>query len=189
MFLKPIGLISKSIRYFHCTKRLMVVGLIFAGGFSQTVFSKDYMVEVLVFENLNEQRAHDSNNYVEPAEMVSETETWQLEPSMLNEAATSITESENYQLLHHFSWGQEALPYSESAAFEITEQNTRGWIKIYANHLLFANIDIDFIGYRLSEKRRLKLNEKHFFDHPKYGILMQVSRLETDEDGIDQIEE
>ena len=44
--------------------------------------------------------------------------------------------------------------------------------------LLFANLDIDFKGLRLKEKRRLKLNEKHYFDHPKFGILLQVSRLE-----------
>jgi hypothetical protein len=33
-------------------------------------------------------------------------------------------------------------------------------------------------GFRLAEKRRIKLDEKHFFDHPKFGVLMQVSRLE-----------
>ena len=51
--------------------------------------------------------------------------------------------------------------------------------KVYATDLLFADINIDVNGYRLTEKRRLKLNEKHFFDHPKFGLLVQVSRLEA----------
>ena len=51
---------------------------------------------------------------------------------------------------------------------------------MYADQLLFTNIDLDYKGFRLKENRRLKLNEKHFFDHPKFGLLMQVSRLETE---------
>ena len=43
---------------------------------------------------------------------------------------------------------------------------------------MFANLDLDFNGYRMTEKRRLKLNEKHYFDHPKFGVLLRVSRLE-----------
>jgi len=65
----------------------------------------------------------------------------------------------------------------EVATYTVIEQDTQGYIKIYADQLLFANIDLDFNGFRMIEKRRLKLNERHFFDHPKFGILMQVSRL------------
>ena len=38
-----------------------------------------------------------------------------------------------------------------------------------------------YLGYRMVEKRRLKLNERHYFDHPKFGLLVQVSRLEANE--------
>ena len=53
---------------------------------------------------------------------------------------------------------------------------------MYADQLLFTNIDLDHNGFRMKEKRRLKLNEKHFFDHPKFGLIMQVSRLEPKKD-------
>ena len=33
---------------------------------------------------------------------------------------------------------------------------------------------------RLNETRRIKLNEFHYFDHPSFGVIMQVRRLETD---------
>ena len=31
---------------------------------------------------------------------------------------------------------------------------------------------------RLTESRRIKLNELHYFDHPLFGVIIQVSRLE-----------
>ena len=34
---------------------------------------------------------------------------------------------------------------------------------------------------RLTESRRIKLNELHFFDHPLFGVILQVSRYETEE--------
>ena len=32
-------------------------------------------------------------------------------------------------------------------------------------------------GLELKETRRIKLNEIHYFDHPMYGVILQVSRL------------
>ena len=96
---------------------------------------------------------------------------------MLLEEAQTLQQSTDYQLLHHFSWGQEALPSSEAAIYNVIETDVAGWVKVYAKTLLFANLDLDLDGYRMTENRRLKLDEKHYFDHPKFGILMQVSRL------------
>jgi len=144
---------------------------------SQTTSAKEYMVEVLVFKNLTESRATESNHYEPPKVLDSEAQTWSLEPSMLLEEATALKKSNDYQLLHYYSWGQEALPSSKAAVYDLIETDLSGWIKVYAKTLLFANLDLELNGYRMTEKRRLKLNEKHFFDHPKFGILMQVSRL------------
>lgn len=96
---------------------------------------------------------------------------------MLLEEANSLEGSEDYLLKHHYSWGIESLPYQESANYTIVETESQGYIKVYADLLLFTNIDLDYKGFRMKENRRLKLDEKHFFDHPKFGILMQVSRL------------
>ena len=142
------------------------------------LWAKDYKVEVLLFKNLTPSNATESNHYQVPQKMRSGSTIWLLEPSLLLDEANAIKNSSNYEFLHHFSWGQKSLPYAKSANFNVVESDAQGWIKIYAEQLLFANLDLDFNGYRLSEKRRLKLNEKHFFDHPKFGILLQVSRLQ-----------
>ncbi len=180
--------IQSKLSFIHCAKPLFVVIwlgiLMMPASFS---LAKDYKVEVIVFEHLTEHSAFEPSLYSEPVEMPSNADTWKIPPTMLNEEAQVLQRSEDYRLINYFSWGQEALPYSESAAYEIKLNNLNGWIKVYAGHLLFSNIDLDFDGYRMTQKRRLKLNEKHFFDHPKFGILMQVSRLEDEETETEEI--
>jgi hypothetical protein len=34
--------------------------------------------------------------------------------------------------------------------------------------------------YRLSEQRKLKSQETHYFDHPKFGVLVRVMPLEKE---------
>ena len=144
------------------------------------IFAKDYQVEIVVFENLEEHQAFENYRYPEIPEMTSNAEVWRVEPSLLLDDAKALDDADDYRVLHHFSWGQESLPLSEAASVQVTELNIKGWIKVYANQLLYVNLDLDYQGYRLTEKRRIKLNEKHFFDHPKYGVMVQVSRLEAE---------
>jgi len=151
-------------------------------------FAKDYKVEIIVFENLDHSQAYESHHYTEVEPMSSNSEVWDLEPSMLVDDYTTLDESESYRVINYFSWGQESLPILEAAAVEITEPPLTGWIKTYAKQLLYLNLDLDYEGYRLNEKRRIKLNEKHFFDHPKFGVLAQVSRLEP-EKALDEEEQ
>jgi len=43
---------------------------------------------------------------------------------------------------------------------------------------LYINQEADYV--RLQESRRIKLNELHYFDHPLFGVILQVSRIEAD---------
>ncbi|MEO0369030.1 MAG: CsiV family protein, partial [Pseudomonadota bacterium] len=117
------------------------------------------------------------------------SETWYVEPSLLTEQLSKLSENENYEVMHYYSWGQESLPFSQSASMSFYEDSLKGWVKIYAKTLLYINLDLDLDGFRMNEKRRVKLNEKHFFDHPKFGVLMQVSRLEYPEPEAEPMEE
>lgn len=44
---------------------------------------------------------------------------------------------------------------------------------------LVVNRNADYV--RLTETRKIKLNELHYFDHPLFGVLLQVSRLNHQE--------
>lgn len=54
-----------------------------------------------------------------------------------------------------------------------------GLVRIKVSRLL--HVDVDFLYYhdgtpvRLTETRKLKLREIHYFDHPLFGIVLQVS--------------
>lgn len=160
---------------------LRAITLLVATSFSSIVVAKDYQVEAILFANNEGHTAFESSHYQPIANLTSEAETWPLRPTLLLDEARAINGSQNYTLLAHHSWGQEALPTSEAAIFSVADRDTRGWIKVYASHLLFANLDLDFNGYRMIEKRRLKLNEKHYFDHPKFGVYLTVSRWKGEE--------
>ncbi len=155
-------------------------------GLTQTALAKDYIVEVVVFENSANSSITEPHAYQAPKKPRSRANTWLLSNQLLNDEASKISGSSDYVLRHHFAWGQESLPYSKSATYTVVENDTKGYIKVYADSLLFANIDLDYKGFRMVEKRRLKLNEKHFFDHPKFGLLLQVSRLEKKASSADQ---
>ncbi len=163
---------------FKSRRSLSLVASMIAALTISSANAKDYKVELLVFENLNASASTESHAYEAPERMKSASSAWAIEPTMLNEEATRIQNSQDYLLKHHYSWGIESLPYQESANYNVVETDSQGYIKVYADQLLFTNIDLDYKGFRLKENRRLKLNEKHFFDHPKFGLLMQVSRLE-----------
>lgn len=155
----------------------IALSITFCSLLSHSVHARDYKVEVIIFENNNSYVATEDNNYEAPKRMSSGSKYWRLEPSLLKNEAIKISKSQNYTVKHHYAWGVESLPYSESANYTFIEKDIKGYVKVYAKQLLFANLDLDFKGFRMNEKRRLKLNEKHFFDHPKFGVLMQVSRI------------
>ena len=139
--------------------------------------ANEYKIEVLVFRNLDEAPATESHHYQPPRDLSSKAKTWYVEPSMLVKEARALRESSDYQVLHYYSWAQEALPSSEAAVYSLSEIELSGWVKVYAKTLLFANLDLDLNGYRMTENRRLKLDEENYFDHPKFGVLLRVSRL------------
>ena len=156
---------------------------------SAQAMARDYKVEVILFENLSPSNATESHDYEPPKRLTAGSKTWALSPTMLLDELEKIERSSEYEVKQHYSWGVESLPYQNSANFTISEIDAQGYIKVYAEQLLFTNIDLDYNGFRMKEKRRLKLNERHFFDHPKFGLIMQVSRLEPKENGVDEQEE
>ena len=118
---------------------------------------------------------------------------FKLDPEIHNQFARPISEQELAEQQQEQEIIKQAIPNNLSNP-ETTEdseeinnqplinQALNGWIKIYAKTLLFAQLDLDYFGYRLQEKRRMLLDDVHFFDHPKFGILLQVTRVEETEE-------
>lgn len=62
---------------------------------------------------------------------------------------------------------------------QVVTRRVEGMIRVRTGRLL--NVDADFVSYdsgavvRLTERRKVKLRELHYFDHPLFGVLVQVT--------------
>ena len=141
---------------------------------TQTALAKgNYHVEVIIFK-------HNGSAPGQNRELITDipsfSDTWPHKNVYLRNHARKINASPDYQLISHTSWGQQSAPYNKSAAKEFVQENLYGFIKVFAKQLLLTDIKLNFEGHLLEERRRLKLDEIHYFDNAGFGILMQISR-------------
>ena len=60
-----------------------------------------------------------------------------------------------------------------------SDQRVEGTVQVRTGQLLY--VVTDFVNYlgeaavRITEQRKVKLNEIHYFDHPLFGVIVQVS--------------
>lgn len=101
-----------------------------------------------------------------------------------------------------------SAPSAYRAGVYAMSKPLEGWLRVFESHLLFVEIELtarfgpdrpsmatsrrpidnavsgntvfasESTEFRISEKRRVKLNEVHYFDHPKFGAVVRVSRAE-----------
>ena len=141
--------------------------------------SGNYHVEVIVFDNVSSDSINNTYSN-QPAALPSNGKTWSYSTAYLNSYASKLRNSSAYQVLQHTAWGQKSAGYNRSAAKQLTGNGMNGFVKIYATSLLFAQLDINFNGHQIQERRRLKLNEVHYFDNAGFGVLLRVSRAKTE---------
>jgi Peptidoglycan-binding protein, CsiV len=114
----------------------------------------------------------------------------------LNGVVAALRKSGRYRALFHASWMHPetgrvrgvfvSQPAPGAAAAEIL-----GGVRIRVTRFLHADIDMAWFPpaladevvqhVRLQESRKIKLNEVHYFDHPLFGVLLQVSRVGGEE--------
>ncbi|MCK5831637.1 MAG: hypothetical protein KAH20_15185 [Methylococcales bacterium] len=111
---------------------------------------------------------------------------------------SKLNRGRDYQTIMYEAWTQKVSPNSYSRAVKISneEGTINGFFRLQRGHLVHMVVDIEYSPsdknenslsgeyenspiYRLNEKRRFKLNETHYLDHPKFGILARVSPVET----------
>lgn len=110
-----------------------------------------------------------------------------------------LASSPEHRILKTLSWTQSEAGYARSPLIQFSAANLIGAIKVYAPNLLFSEVTLRFSpsgaaslsdvntagnsgeiirssspSYFLDEKRRLKLKEIHYFDHPKFGVILSV---------------
>lgn len=111
---------------------------------------------------------------------------------MLHGSYAAIKNNFMYQPLLHVSWLQAVGDNRISTAVELksADGTLNGLVRIQRGYYLQLLVDMEYQPlqidsytempnpeqyiYHLKEKRRIKLNEVHYLDHPKFGIIAKV---------------
>lgn len=130
----------------------------------------------------------------------------QAQNPMLKSEASRV--AKNYRLLLHKSWIQSALPKNQSPKLFLENETATsayyGTIKMYQSRFNHIELDFNFERmipnkvraefaqmqnlpletlptywpFHLDAKRKVKSGELHYIDHPLFGILIQIQKLD-----------
>lgn len=106
------------------------------------------------------------------------------EHRILNGAYGALSRSAGYRPLMHVSWIQNIGANRTGDAVRIQGANGTidGFVRLQRGQYLNLIVDLEYqpdasLYYRLHERRRIKFNETHYLDHPKFGVIAQVRPL------------
>jgi len=110
-----------------------------------------------------------------------------------------------YDPVMHFGWTQATYPADltrDIALSSLTSPKAgfEGSFKLYLSRFLHLVVDLqldaptsnrlDTVGpvrFRISEDRIFRSGELRYFDHPKFGVLAKITRVEEDEDQLGEL--
>jgi hypothetical protein len=108
-----------------------------------------------------------------------------------------------YRPVMHFGWTQTTYPAEQTRSIRLSSLTTpaagfNGTVKLYLSRFLHLVVDLQMdteaerladtfapaatVSYRIQEDRIFRSGELRYFDHPKFGVLAKVSRVEEDDD-------
>jgi hypothetical protein len=162
-----------------------------------------YEIEVVVFENRlpdligDELLAKDTETKIRNLESTVAPEAAERKP-YLQPAITKLLELDgHYRVLAHQHWQQTIDAKTVAKPVRVAAANPaelEGTIRFFMSRHLHLDVNLLFreasagadpsggVVYRLSEQRKLKSQETHYFDHPKFGVLVRVMPLEKDKE-------
>lgn len=163
-----------------------------------------YAIEALVFKHLKsdssdkeylEPELEKVNFYPEVAGSVRIGRTPSAS-SALSKAVEKMNDSGDYRIIAHQRWVQNADAKSDARRARInvrTEESGSldGTITFYMSRFLHLDINLllqenvsSFMSdetktrnYRIAEARRIKTSDVNYFDHPEFGVLVQIKAV------------
>jgi len=146
---------------------------------------RSYKIELLVFaqDMPTTEVFEQTESQIYWPKYVSDLSSYNKASLQLNASYEKLLRSHKYHPLVHLAWGQTIKANSLGPAVRITnpEGTLDGFIQIQRGHLLHLKADFEYsvgtVIYHLNEKRRFKLNEIHYLDHPKFAVIARVSPI------------
>jgi hypothetical protein len=152
-----------------------------------------YQVEIIVFQLLNPSGAEDLSAPAEgrgfsgvyqssdpPPKVLKTLTAGQLQMGGL---ASRLRSSGNYKIIAHAGWIQTATAWNRHSGLPLAMAGVdvpglAGSVYLERGQLLHLGFNLTYDDghtYTLSELRRIKFNEKNYFDHPAFGVIALVS--------------
>lgn len=106
-----------------------------------------------------------------------------------------------YRPLAHFGWTQPTYPGEPVAArplssFISVPRGLEGELTLYLSRYLHLAINLQLqapvsypVQYRIEEDRIFRNGELRYFDHPKFGVLAKITRVEAEDPADEPFEE
>ncbi len=158
-----------------------------------------YIVEVLVIQHKDKSAADElwPVNETKPIPGLDKATIVKDKPpayAKFNNAIERIAKDKRYKILAHKRWFQFADAKSDARPIRIKgEEDARpvvdGTLKLYSKYYIYVELNMQLREkmrkdegkgddaspvYTLKEKRRVKLKQINYFDHPKFGLLVYV---------------
>ncbi|NJO12977.1 MAG: hypothetical protein HC872_05360 [Gammaproteobacteria bacterium] len=103
----------------------------------------------------------------------------------LNGAEEALRRSRNYQVLAHIGWTQPGFPRTDAHYLAVDPlvggaAGLGGRIALTRGRYLHLALDMTFQSpedaqkFSLRQTRRMRSNERHYIDHPKFGVIALV---------------
>lgn len=103
------------------------------------------------------------------------------EQKSLSHVYATLSRSSTYQPIDHYAWFQVINEDSAGDAVRIQDAANvlDGFFQLERGDFLTVTLDLEYQPdperfFRMSEARRIKFNEEHYFDHPKFGAILKV---------------
>jgi len=136
-----------------------------------------------------EQTSEDGEQAIAPSPTAPMMTFPALQPSQLKLSAMADTlrRSRNYQPLAHFGWTQPGFPRGEARYMSIdglvpAGSGLGGQVALSRGRYLHLTLELTYDppedgGQRMviKQTRRMRSNERHYIDHPKFGVIAVIT--------------
>jgi hypothetical protein len=167
---------------------------------------RQYEIEVMVFQNIRPELEGGElwmneriNPEIKDLDKAITTPAPPREDSDLSKAKEVLEKDGNYRILVHKQWIQNADAPSDSPMMRMNTEDGEldGTFKFFMSRFLHVDLNLLFkepesksmfqadnpeggnISFEIRDHRRVRSNEMYYFDHPKFGALVQVKQVET----------
>jgi len=159
-----------------------------------------YEVEVVVFESRlpellgDEMLARDAEARIKKLETAVTPDAAVSAPYLHPAISSLLDQDGHYRVLAHQHWQQTIDAKTVAKPVRIMGANPAeldGTIRFFMSRHLHLDVNLLFrdttagsqnVVYRLSEQRKLKSQETHYFDHPRLGVLVRVMPLDLEKE-------